>query len=229
MLATLTKKYLPSLNQNSIELIREFMQIVYTSTNFKGALFRAVFAIILGLVLVIWPGVALRYIVMLTGVIFLVTGLVAFIVSNRNREDHRRSLVPFSGIGSMALGILLLCLPSAFATIFMFILGFILVLGAVGQFVTLSAARHFGAVSPVSYLFPVLILIAGIVVLFDPFKSAESVFILFGVTAIFYGITDLLNQNSIRKMRKANEEKERIVKMEGEPDVEDADFEEIDK
>lgn len=203
------------------------MQIVYTSTNFKGAVYRSILAIILGIVLVVWPGTALRYIIMLIGVLFLITGLIAFIMSNRKREDHRKSLIPFSGIGSMALGLLLLCLPSTFATIFMFILGFILVIGAVGQFVTLAAARQFGYVSPVSYLFPVLILIAGIVVLFDPFKSAESVFILFGITAIFYGVTDLLNQYSIRRMRKANEEKEKIVKMDGVQDVEDAEYEEV--
>lgn len=204
------------------------MQIVYTTTGFKGALSRAILAIIVGLVLVIWPGVALKYIIMIIGAMFLVTGLIAFVVSNRNREDHRRSLVPFSGIGSMALGLLLLCLPSVFTTIFMFILGFILVFAAVGQFVSLAAARQFGVVSPVSYLFPVLILIAGIVVLFDPFKSAESVFILFGITAIFYGITDLMNQYTIRKMRKAVEEHERIEKMEGEPEVEDAEYEEVE-
>ena len=203
------------------------MQIVYTSTNFKGAFFRAILAIILGLVLVIWPGTALKYTIMLIGVLFLVTGLTAFIISNRNREDRQRSLVPFSGIGSMVLGVLLLCIPSTFATIFMFVLGFILVIAAIGQFVTLSAARQFGHVAAVNYLFPVLILIAGIIVLFDPFKSAESVFILFGITAIFYGVTDLLNQYAIKKMRKATEEKEQIVKMEKEADVEDAEYEEI--
>ncbi len=90
------------------------MQIVYTSTNFKGALSRAILAIIVGLVLVLWPGVALRYIIMFIGAMFLATGLIAFIVSNKNREDRRRSLVPFSGIGSMALGLLLLCWPSFF-------------------------------------------------------------------------------------------------------------------
>ena len=109
----------------------------------------------------------------------------------------------------------------------MFVLGFILVIAAIGQFVTLSAARQFGQVAAVNYLFPVLILIAGIIVLFDPFKSAESVFILFGITAIFYGVTDLLNQYAIKKMRKATEEKEQIVKMEKEADVEDAEYEEI--
>ena len=92
---------------------------------------------------------------------------------------------------------------------------------------TLAAARQFGYVSPVSYLFPVIILIAGIIVLFDPFSSAEGVFILFGATLVFYGITDLINQYAINKLRKSNDEKEKIERMDGRQDVEDADYEEV--
>lgn len=202
------------------------MQIVYISTKNKGAIYRAFLAVILGSVLVIWPGAALKYIIMLIGLIFLIIGLISFISAYRMKEEHTRSLAPFSGIGSIVLGLLLLCIPSVFVTVFMYVLGFILVLAAVGQFVTLSAARQWGGVATVSYLFPVLIFIAGLVVLFDPFKSAESVLILFGITAIFYGITDFINQYAIRKMKKANEEKEQIVKMD-DSEVEDADYEEV--
>lgn len=203
------------------------MKIVYTSTNYKNSVFRAILAIILGLVLVIWPGTALKYIIMLIGVVFLGTGLIAFGISYKNRAERPGGLLSFSGIGSIVLGLLLVCIPSSFAEIFMFILGFILVIAAIGQFVTLAAARQFGYVAPVSYLFPVLILLAGIIVLFDPFKSAEGIFILFGVTSVFYGVTDLINQYSIKKLRKASDEKERMEKMNGESDIEDADFEEV--
>ena len=199
------------------------MQIVYTTSNFKGGIYRAVLAILLGLALLIWPADALKYVVMLIGIVFLAIGIIAFIISSRNREEHQRSFAPLSGIGSVILGLLLVCLPSTFATVFMFLLGFILVVAAVGQFVTLAAARQFGRIAPVSFLFPVLILIVGIVI------SAESVFILFGITAVFYGVTDLLNQYSIRKMRKASEEKEKIVKMGGDSDIEDAEFEEVEE
>ena len=199
------------------------MQIVYTTSNFKGGIYRAVLAILLDLALLICPADASKYVVMLIGIVFLAIGIIAFIISSRNREEHQRSFAPLSGIGSVILGLLLVCLPSTFATVF------ILVVAAVGQFVTLAAARQFGRIAPVSFLFPVLILIVGIVILFDPFSSAESVFILFGITAVFYGVTDLLNQYSIRKMRKASEEKEKIVKMGGDSDIEDAEFEEVEE
>ena len=43
------------------------MQIVYTTSNFKGGIYRAVLAILLGLALLIWPADALKYVVMLIG------------------------------------------------------------------------------------------------------------------------------------------------------------------
>lgn len=203
------------------------MQIVYTSTNYKNSVYRSVISIVLGLVLVLWPQVALTYIVMLIGLTFLLIGLISFIIAYRSKKDNSGKLVPFSGIGSMALGLLLLCMPGFFQAIFMFLLGFILVLAAVGQFISLAAARHFGHISPVSYVFPVLIFVAGLVVIFKPFEISESVGMLFGIAAIFYGVTDLINQYNIRKLRRANEAKEQIMKMDSEPEIVDAEYEDV--
>ena len=80
------------------------MQIVYTTSNFKGGIYRAVLAILLGLALLIWPADALKYVVMLIGIVFLAIGIIAFIISSRNREEHQRSFAPLSGIGSVILG-----------------------------------------------------------------------------------------------------------------------------
>jgi len=77
------------------------MQIVYTTSNFKGGIYRAVLAILLGLALLIWPADALKYVVMLIGIVFLAIGIIAFIISSRNREEHQRSFAPLSGIGSV--------------------------------------------------------------------------------------------------------------------------------
>jgi hypothetical protein len=121
----------------------------------------------------------------------------------------------------MAFGLLLLSFPSFFTTIFMFILGVLLLFAAVGQLITLATIRRFGTVSSWSYLYAVLILIAGIVVLFNPFTSAETVLMLFGCTAIFYGVTDLFNQYNVRKIRKIKEEQENIHNLGQLEEVED--------
>lgn len=207
-------------------LRKRIMRIIYSSASYRKSVLRAVFSIVLGVVLVMWPGTALNYIIMLIGALFLISGLISFAYSYRNRVDTKSSgLLSFNGIGSIILGLLLVCVPSAFAKVLMFVLGFILVVAAIGQMVVLSSAKKFGYSSPVfSYLFPALILIAGIIILFDPFKSAESIFILFGITAIFYGVTDLISQYNINRVRKTAE---RQKKENGEDDIEDVDYEEI--
>ena len=88
------------------------MQIVYTSTNYKSVVYRAVLSIILGVVLVSWPGAALKYIIMLIGLIFLLTGLISYVMTNREREVRSRYFAPFSGIGSLIR--LVIALPAFF-------------------------------------------------------------------------------------------------------------------
>lgn len=205
------------------------MQIVYTTSNFKGGIYRAVLAILLGLALLIWPADALKYVVMLIGIVFLAIGIIAFIISSRNREEHQRSFCSLERNRKCYFGITAGMSAVYFCDRFYVSPGIYFGGRCCRTICDPCRARQFGRIAPVSFLFPVLILIVGIVILFDPFSSAESVFILFGITAVFYGVTDLLNQYSIRKMRKASEEKEKIVKMGGDSDIEDAEFEEVEE
>lgn len=73
--------------------------------------------------------------------------------------------------------------------------------------------------------FPVLILLAGLVVIFRPWGSAAYVVIILGYTAIFYGITDLISHYQINKLRKRHDAEQ---KSHSRADIEDADYEEVD-
>lgn len=208
------------------------MQIVYTTSNFRGAILRAILAIVFGLVLIIWPQQALGYIIMSIGLVFLLTGIAAFVLSGRHRGDSNRGVLPFTGVGSMILGLILICIPLTFATILVFMLGFVLIVAAIGQFFTLSLARQMGAVNWVNYIFPILILIAGIVILFNPFETVEGISkgasILFGVMAVFYGLSNLWNNYLLYKYRRESEREAKIERMrQHTPEVEDVDYEEV--
>ena len=56
---------------------------------YKIRVSNSVLAILLGLALLIWPADALKYVVMLIGIVFLAIGIIAFIISSRNREEHK--------------------------------------------------------------------------------------------------------------------------------------------
>ena len=204
------------------------MKIIYSKTTYRNAVYRALISIIIGVILIIWPDVALKSIVIVIGALFLLTGIMAFITSYRQQQaaQHTDGLLSLNGIGSIILGILLVSIPLFFTTVLMVILGCILILAAIAQLATLSAARQFGPISAVNYFYPIIILLAGLIVIFKPWGSAEYVIIILGATAIFYGITDLISQYRINKLRKKAQATEQQHKMGGEI-IEDADYEEI--
>ena len=82
------------------------------------------------------------------------------------------SRFPIAGLGSLLFGLWLMIMPAFFVGILMYVLGAVLVLAGISQIVNLSAARSWTVVPGGFFVIPVLVLIAGIVVLFNPFTAA---------------------------------------------------------
>ena len=202
------------------------MKIIYGKTTYRNVAFRALISVVMGVVLVAWPDVALKSLVMFIGFLFLFSGILASVISYRKQqmEEQPGSMLSMNGLGSIILGALLISVPLFFTTILMFLLGGILVMAAIAQLATLSMARQFGNVSPVNYIYPVLILLAGMIVIFRPWGSAAYVVVILGYTAIFYGITDLIRHYQINKLRKQYD----VEHPDRRADIEDADYEEVD-
>ena len=135
------------------------MQIIYTSGNYKRTVVKSIVAIVLGLVLVLWPTEVLNYTVKIIGAVFCVTGIISFLVSMRDQDERSaRGLTSFNGIGSIVLGILLWSMADFFTNMLMYLLGFILIVAGIGQLVMLTSARKFGHIASLSYVYPVIIL-----------------------------------------------------------------------
>lgn len=156
---------------------------------------RGLFAILLGLIIVMWPSVAVRYIVVIIGVLALTMGaatMISYLVNPNVVQEERAKLFPYTAILVFIFGLLLVLFPSTFVTIIMLLLGFIIVWVAVSQLIGLLMAQKKRKFPWVFYVFPVLILISGIVVFLNPFSTATAVFLLFGGTMIFYGLSALV-------------------------------------
>lgn len=202
------------------------MQMIYSFTSQKTVT-RSIIVILLGLVLVIWPTEVLNYMVKIIGGVFCVTGIVSFLVSYREREERAMlGLSSFNGIGSIVLGVLLFFMADFFTSMLMYFLGILLIIAGIGQLVMLTSARKFGPISGIAYIFPIVILLSGVIVFTNPFDAKESIVMLFGVMSIFYGLTDLINRYNINKLRKETINREQENKLGGH-EIEDADYEEI--
>lgn len=203
------------------------MRIVYTTASYKKRVVSSVITIALGLVLVLWPTEVLNYMVKLIGAVFLVTGVVSLILSYQNREERAaRGLNSFSGIGSIILGIVLWAMAGFFTDMLMWLFGLLLLIAGTGQLVALFSARRMGDLPGMAYVFPILLLIAGLVSFLDPFSAKESLVMFFGAMTIFYGITSLINQYNINKLRKMAREEEQRQKLNG-TEIVDTDYEEV--
>ena len=77
------------------------------------SLIRILFALVIGLVLVIWPNAAASYIVITVGVAFLIPGVISlFSFFGRKRtKDEIAPRFPIEGIGSLLFGLWLIMMP----------------------------------------------------------------------------------------------------------------------
>lgn len=158
---------------------------------FNYSLVSSLCALIIGILLVAWPGMAVSYLVITIGVLFLVPGLLGLVTSFTQRSAQRSAL-PVVALGSTLFGIWLIIMPGFFVSILMYVLGALLVMAGVSQLSNLAAARAQLPVPWAWFVVPVLVFVAGLVVLFNPFEAATVPFILLGAAAIVYALTDLV-------------------------------------
>lgn len=164
------------------------------------SIIRCICALVIGVLLVAWPEAAIIYLVITIGVLFLVPGLISVFGYLTAGKQSSRSF-PVAGLGSLLFGLWLMIMPAFFVGILMYVLGAILVLAGISQIVNLSAARSWTVVPGGFFVIPVLVLIAGIVVLFNPFTAATVPFIILGVSSIVYGLSDLISITRFREKK----------------------------
>ena len=158
----------------------------------SNSFLRTICALVIGLILVMFPNEAGDYLVITIGVVFLIPSLLSIIGYFAMTAEERQRLL---------FGLWLIIMPGFFADLLTFVLGFILVLGGVQQIASLSAARRWMPVRVGFYIIPVLILIAGLIALFNPTGVRSTAFIIIGITSIVYAVSELINWFTFTRKR----------------------------
>jgi len=108
---------------------------------------RAIIAVVVGLLLIKYREETVTWITIIIGVLFFISGLISCIVYLVNRNAKPTAVVdvegrpislnkptfPVVGIGSLVLGVALAAFPNLVVNWMVYILGAILIFGAVGQ------------------------------------------------------------------------------------------------
>ena len=156
---------------------------------FNGSILRCILALILGLVLILWPEAVVTYLVMTIGICFILPGLFSLLnyFTRQKQEGEPAPMFPIDGAGSILFGAWLVLMPQFFVSILMYIL-----------ILTLVSARKWSFVPYGFYVIPTLILITGIMILIYPFGAAANTFVIFGVACLIYGLSELINWYKFR-------------------------------
>ena len=165
---------------------------------------RCLTAVIVGVLLIIYKGAVMPFIVQLIGVAFLLPGLIAVglrLFAAKSGEGNLLSINMLTSLGSVAFGAWLLFAPAFFVAVLMNMLGVILLLAGVYQIVMLAKLRKYGFCPSVYYyIMPTLTVLLGIFVLFNPFEAATLSFFLIGAGAVIAGVSDFVGSMLLRKV-----------------------------
>lgn len=186
------------------EIVVSLYRIVLRQKKMKANYYftiRSIVALVLGVLLVVWPDAAINYLVITVGVLFFVPGVLSLVgyFGHKGKDVSRPAFFPVAGVGSLLLGLWLMVMPAFFVNILMYVLGFVLLLGGIQQIVFLVSARKYAAVAAGFYVVPVLLLAAGFVVLLNPFDVASAAFVVLGISCIVYAGSELFNGFRFRK------------------------------
>ncbi len=183
----------------------------------RSSLFRAICAVIIGILLVCKPDSTVKGITIVIGVLFLIFGVISFaeyIHAKLHKDDTEvydaqgrlivsyRPVFPIVGLGSVLLGLILALMPGVFVKSLMYVLGAILILGAINQFANLVSVNKYTRIPLWFWICPVIIFLTGLFVIIKPIDIASLPLLIIGWGLILYGVVECVNAIKIHKERK---------------------------
>lgn len=174
----------------------------------QSSVFRALCAIVVGVLLIEYREDTVRWITILTGVMFFLSGVISIVSYYAGRKqagdiqvydaDGRllsgyRQAFPIVGLGSVILGAVLAMMPTTFITGIVYIFAAILILGAVNQMMVLARVNRIASVGLFFWVAPSVILLVGVVAMVLPEAIASAPLLVIGWCMLVYGVTECVN------------------------------------
>ena len=187
------------------------------TTGITMAMLRGIAALLIGILLVFWSQNAVTYLIMAVGCLFLIPGLLSLLAYFRQTSPEGNRSFGWSqvlGIGSILFGLCLIVSPVFFEKSLMYALGIILSYAGLSEIIQLTVARQWTCVPAGFYVTPVLVMLVGIFILFNPIESANLPFIILGIGCMVYGLSDMVN---VIKFRRRNSDVEEVQVVLDEP------------
>ncbi len=176
---------------------------------FQSSFFRAICAIIIGILLIQYREQTLKWITIAIGILFFISGIlsIAEYVSRKKLSDKpevfdpdgrlisggQKPHFPILGIASLLLGVILALMTNMFITSLTYIISGVLIIGAIGQFIFLANTSKYASVGFYYWIMPSVILIIGIIAIVYPAAIATAPLFVIGWCMLLYGVVECIN------------------------------------
>lgn len=180
-----------------------FMKILQSS------FFRAICAIIIGILLIQYREQTLTWITIAIGILFFISGIlsIAEYVSTKKLSDKPEVFdsegklisggpkphFPILGVASLLLGVILALMTNMFITSLTYIISGVLIIGAISQFIFLANTSKYASVGFYYWIMPSVILIVGIIAIVYPTAIATAPLFVIGWCMLLYGVVECIN------------------------------------
>lgn len=153
-----------------------------------GLALRGIAAILFGILVWVWPAIALNVLVILFGIFAIATGIFAILAGIRAATPKSRWLLLIEGVLAVLAGIVALAWPGITAVALLFVIAFWAILTGV---IEIISAFRTGRVGPFEWLLilsGVVSIIFGLLLLFWPGLGLLALVWLIGIYAVIHGI-----------------------------------------
>lgn len=159
----------------------------------------SIVAFIIGLIMVVAPGISLRTIGIVVGIYIIVHGVTLIALPFVSRIIYNPFFGIVSGLLSIILGIILLAMPNILSTIFAIALGIWIILSSVDIISMAIVSRKEYSSWGLLLLLGIIDLVCGVIILFNPFASSISIVVLGGIIIMVHSIINIADMIIVKK------------------------------
>ena len=177
--------------------------ITFGYSNRLSGPMRALVAIAVGVILMVYNDQAMNIVVKIIAALLLASGIVSLAVGLKKNNDGTSRLMNFNAIVDIVIAALLFIFNGFVANLVIYLIGIVLIGFGLFQIFALINANRVVRVGTFAFLVPAVVTGAGFFLLFTPEFAKASISWIAGVSLLIYGLGELL---SSWKMKKAIDE-----------------------
>ena len=171
-----------------------------TKKTFYNFLISSACYILLGIALIVWPLASMNLFCYIVGAVTAAYGLWRIYRFIFHREEKYVTVGLFVGIIALALGICFFVKPAVFSSILPIVLGLYLIFDGVVKLRTVFDIKKEGYPKwLILLLLALLMIVLGLVTVFNPFQTASVLVVFIGVSMIVDGAINIWNAIVVRQ------------------------------